>query len=121
MCSPSHLFHVLQRLDVSIFGTFKSHLERNLHAACRHVAVLDAFVIAYILRSSYEKIHTSSNVRSGLYRSDVCDENICRAFVDPFHCLSFYSEHCLCDAVCTVPYIPTLDDVSRRFKGRVRD
>lgn len=65
VCLTAHLWHVLQPLDVSDFGSIKSNLEGNIHVASLQVSVLDAFIIARILRDSYEKSHAVSNIRSG--------------------------------------------------------
>lgn len=62
---------VLQPLDVSVFGSFKNMLERDIHDAGRLTTVFDSFMIARILSSSNYDSHTPSIILTGFVKTGV--------------------------------------------------
>lgn len=66
---PSHLSHILQPLDVSVFSSFKSKVRGHMHKLTRVKKNLDAFDIANMLSLSIQESHTIKNIRSGFHRS----------------------------------------------------
>ena len=50
---PSHISHVLQPLDVSVFGPFKSKVQAERHKLSSHTSVLDVFGAASCLTIAY--------------------------------------------------------------------
>lgn len=50
---PAHTSHVLQPLDVSVFSSFKSYLQREFHSMVRAKRVLDAFDVPSIIAAAY--------------------------------------------------------------------
>lgn len=45
VAQPAHTSHVLQPLDVTVFGPYKIYLEEELHRAARVSSKLNAFTV----------------------------------------------------------------------------
>ena len=50
---PSHTSHVLQPLDVTIFGPYKSYLQQTMHSAALQKRILNAFDIGECISQAY--------------------------------------------------------------------
>lgn len=70
---PAHTSHVLQPLDVSVFSSYKSYLQAEVHKCSRVKSVLNAFDIAGCIRDAYTRSHTSGNIISGFLRTGIWD------------------------------------------------
>ena len=68
---PSHTSHVLQPLDVSVFSSFKSFLQQEIHKLSRAKKVLNVFDIAVALFFSYFQCLTPRNICNGFVRTGI--------------------------------------------------
>lgn len=66
---PAHTSHVLQPLDVSVFCSFKSVLQREFHRATRTKRILDCFDVGTIITASYYDAFTRRNIQDGFLRT----------------------------------------------------
>ena len=62
---PAHTSHVLQPLDVSVFSSYKSFLQREIHSYAQRKKCLDAFDVSCCIKYAYSASKTSSNIISG--------------------------------------------------------
>lgn len=74
VCLPAHLPQVLQPLDLTVFASFKSYLERKLHSASRLTHQLDALTLVRIISDVYEQGHVGAIIRTGFAKGDVSEE-----------------------------------------------
>ena len=70
---PAHTSHVLQPLDVFVFGDFKSYVQREVHSRAMRAKVLNAFDVADVLKLALSDAVTASNVISGFKRCGIWD------------------------------------------------
>ena len=89
---PAHTSHVLQPLDVTIFGPFKSFLEREISARATWKLVLDAFDVADVLRFALSEALTASNISSGFKKCGVWDPTLRNATIEPLESLHYFKE-----------------------------
>ena len=66
---PSHTSHVLQPLDVSVFGPFKSRVQAELHKLSRHTRCIDVFDASMYLTTAYNASVTYGNIVHGFERT----------------------------------------------------
>lgn len=71
---PSQTSHVLQPLDVSVFGPYKNYLQAELHRVSRIASKLTAFSVAVAISNAYLRAFVAPNIRSGFVRCGVWDE-----------------------------------------------
>lgn len=62
---PAHTSQLLQPLDVSVFSSVKSYIQREFHRRGRDKRVLDAFDIVEVLNFVLSDALTTSNIVSG--------------------------------------------------------
>lgn len=79
---PSHTSHVLQPLDVSVFGPYKSYLQSELHRVSRIANKLNAFTVGTCILNAYSNAFKVPNIRSGFFKCGLWDmttgsTNIC--------------------------------------------
>ena len=70
---PSHSSHELQPLDVTVFGAFKSYLQRELHMASQTKKIFNAFDIASMLHNAYSLSFVAPNIREGFFKCGLWD------------------------------------------------
>ena len=80
---PAYTSHVLQPLDVSVFSSYKSNLQKEIHEASRSKKVVDAFDIAHCINVSYSASLTAGNIMSGFTRTGIWDRKGMSATVEP--------------------------------------
>lgn len=68
---PAHTSHVLQPLDLTVFGPYKSYLEEELHRVARISTKLNAFSVAVCIWNAYCKAFVPGNIRSGFVKCGV--------------------------------------------------
>ena len=88
---PAHTSHILYPLDVTVFGPFKSFLQREVHIRAMTKTVLEAFDVADIIRFALSDALTMSNICSGFQKCGVWDSITRIASLEPLGELSFYS------------------------------
>jgi len=81
---PSHTSHFLQPLDVSVYSSYKSALEKEIHEVARCKLVLDAFDVAQCIHMAYSKSMTSGNIIRGFEKTGLWDSRQLFASVEPF-------------------------------------
>ena len=72
---PSHTSHVLQPLDVSVFGPFKSRVQAQLHKLSRHTRCIDVFGASMCLTTAYNASVTYINILHGFKRTGLWVRN----------------------------------------------
>ena len=90
---PTHMSHVLQPLDVTVFGRFKSFLKREVHNKALGEPVLDNFGVTDIIRYALSDSLTSSNVCSGFKKCEVWDVLGRTESLEPLRRLPFYTNN----------------------------
>lgn len=65
---PAHTSHVLEPLGVTVYGPFKSHIQREVHASAVNKCVIDVFNVAEILKFALSDAVTVSNVINGFQK-----------------------------------------------------
>lgn len=71
---PSHTSHVLQPLDVTVFGPYKNYLQHELHRLARITVKINAFTVAKCIANAYSKAFNSSNIISGFVKCGIWNE-----------------------------------------------
>ena len=80
---PAHTCHVLQPLDVSVFSSYKSFLQREIHICAQSKKCLDAFEVSFCIKYAYSASMTSSNIASGFERAGIWCGEILSASIEP--------------------------------------
>lgn len=80
---PAHTSHVLQPLDVSVFSSYKSYLQREIHTFAQRKKLLDAFDIAMGISRAYTKALTTSNIVDGFIRTGLWECSTLTASIEP--------------------------------------
>jgi len=66
---PAHTSHILPPLDVSIFSSYKSFLQREVHAFSQNKKVFNAFDITCCINTSYTAALNLSKIVRGFVRT----------------------------------------------------
>ena len=80
---PARSSHLLQPLDVVVFGPFKGQLQTEVHRAARLYKVIDMFAVVKCITRAYRKAVMFSNVRSGFYKTGTWESTTLRATMKP--------------------------------------
>ena len=70
---PAHTSHILQPLDVTVFGPFKSYIQKQVHSRAMRTHALDAFDVGDVLKFALSDAVTASNVVSGFKKCGIWD------------------------------------------------
>ena len=88
----THTSHVLQPLDVTVFGPFKSYMQKEIHRMALLKPKLDAFDVAQVLKISLSFVTTASNVSHGFRKTGLWDDATTTASIFPLEKLQYFSE-----------------------------
>ena len=113
---PAHTSHVLQPLDVTVFGPFKSYMQKEIHRMALLKPKLDAFDVAQVLKVSLSSAKTASNVSNGFRKTGLCDEPARTASIVPLEKLQYFSEQW----EQAEEMLPSLEDVVTSFRSTGR-
>lgn len=74
---PSHTYHFLHPLDLSVFSPYKHYLQSNLHIFSRLESKLNSFTVAFCFFNAYSSFFVSPNICSGFVKHVVwCEVTI---------------------------------------------
>jgi len=79
----SHTSYVLQPLDVSVFSSYKSLLQREMYSPWSGEKLLDAFDIAACINAAYNESLTYKNIIMGFERTGLWDSRTLSASIAP--------------------------------------
>lgn len=72
---PAHCSYELQPLEVTVFSTYKSSLQKELHCATRAKSKLNAFDIGLLCnQSAYARAFIAPIINSGFVQCGIWDE-----------------------------------------------
>jgi len=112
---------VLQPLDVSFFGLFKSYIQREVYAAARYTQVLTVFDVAHILKTTLSDALTTANIISGFTRTGTWDNERGTASVAALQHLPFFDNDEMIQNGSNSTAYPTLTSVIESpFNGNRR-
>lgn len=122
---PAHTSHVLQPLDVTVFGPYKSYLQEELHRLSRVASHLNAFSVAACIWNAYSKAFVKPNIASGFVKCGIWNAEKCGADITPLHHLFCRLDNSAIPLeVVMSSYIgkerSLLRDVSVEEEGRIR-
>lgn len=106
---PSHTSHVLQPLDVAVFGPFKCYIQKEVHKFARVKSVLDTFDVSVILFDALRQAFTAENIRSGFLRSISWNDELGGADAPQL-------EHILMKRDSANARLPTVSEIASTFK-----
>ena len=66
---PSHTSYVLQPLDVTVFGPYKSYIQQTMHSAALQKKILNAFDIGEFISHAYCRAVIGPNMESGFVKT----------------------------------------------------
>ena len=90
---PAHTSHVLQPLDVTVFGPFNSYIQKEVHSRAMRTQVLDAFDVADVLKFALSDAVTASNVVSGFKKCGIWDLQSRGTCIEELEGLHFFEEN----------------------------
>ena len=115
---PAHTSHVLQPLDVSVYGTFKSYIQREVNNRTMVKRVLDVFDVADIFKFAMSGAVTARNVISGFMKCGIWNAESNGTSIENLQHLQFYDENCRSE---TFPRsADTLEELLDSFKSTCR-
>lgn len=113
---PAHISHVLQPLDVTLFGPFKSYLQKELYCMTLLKPKLDALDVAENLKISPSSARTVSNVSNGFRKARLWYGATRTASIVPVEKLQYFSEQ----GEQAEAMLPSLEDIGTSFRSTVK-
>ena len=90
---PAHTSHVLQPLDVTVIGSFKSYIQKEVHSRAMRPQLLDAFDVADVLKFALSDSVTASNVVSRFKKCGIWDPQSRGTCIEELEGLHFFEEN----------------------------
>lgn len=89
----AHISHILKPLNDTVFGTFKSYIQKELHCMTLLKSNLDEFDIAEVLKVSISSAKAASNVFNEFLKARIWDGARTTAIIVPLKQLQYFSGH----------------------------
>lgn len=79
----AHTSHITQPVEVTIFNSYKSHMQNELYNAARQTQKLNVFEVVQRISNAYASSHTPNNIRSGINKIGIWDMELMGPNVAP--------------------------------------
>lgn len=79
----SNTSHVTQPPDVTVFSSYKSFLQQELHRAARQKNKLNVFNVGQCIKNDYARSRTAPNIIPGFQKTGIWDPELLSPNIEP--------------------------------------